>query len=64
MIRGAFRAVRILLALARRNLFWGLYRDVYWLTGRTPTASARGTAGSSAARSACAKRWRSWAPPS
>lgn len=31
MIREAVRAVRILWALAKRNLFWGLYRDVYRL---------------------------------
>lgn len=36
MIRGAVRAVRILWALARRNLFWGLYRDVYLAHGANP----------------------------
>jgi ubiquinone biosynthesis protein len=36
MLRGALRALRILWTLGRRNLFWGLYRDVYLAHGANP----------------------------
>lgn len=35
-MKGTLRAVRILWALARRNLFWSLYRDVYLAHGANP----------------------------